>query len=84
MHPTDLLSQEHRAIEAKLNLLEQELRGGVFRSAIERAFFEEALDFFRNSRIAAYVKEENLLFPFAPGARHAGARWSDRGYAGGA
>jgi hemerythrin-like domain-containing protein len=64
MHPTDLLSQEHRAIEAKLNLLEHELRAVVSGAPLSRAFFEEALDFFRNFADGCHhAKEENLLFP---------------------
>jgi hemerythrin-like domain-containing protein len=64
MHPTDLLSQEHRAIESKLNLLEQELRAAVSGAPLNRAFFDETLDFFRNFADGCHhAKEENLLFP---------------------
>ncbi|HEY1340204.1 MAG TPA: hemerythrin domain-containing protein [Bryobacteraceae bacterium] len=64
MHPTDILSQEHRRIEARLDALEREIaaaeRGGPFR----RVFFEEALDFFRDFADGLHhAKEENLLFP---------------------
>jgi hemerythrin-like domain-containing protein len=64
MHPTDRLSQEHRAIEAKLNVLEKELRATVSGAPLRRAFFDEALDFFRNFADGCHhAKEENLLFP---------------------
>jgi len=64
MHPTEVLSQEHRLIEAKLAALEVEIRaveaGGEFR----REFYEEALDFFRHFADGCHhAKEENLLFP---------------------
>ena len=64
MHPTDFLSQEHRAIEARLNMLEHELRAVVAGASLNRAFFDEALDFFRNFADGCHhAKEENLLFP---------------------
>lgn len=61
MHPTDILSQEHRAIESRLDALEEQIQGD---GAFQRRFFDEALDFFRNFADGCHhAKEENLLFP---------------------
>ena len=61
MHPTDVLSQEHRIIESKLDELEQQLDGA---GPFPRRYFDEALDFFRNFADGCHhAKEENLLFP---------------------
>ncbi len=62
MHPTEILSQEHRAIEQRLNQMEAQIRAAG--SGFPRQFFEEALDFFRNFADGCHhAKEENLLFP---------------------
>jgi hemerythrin-like domain-containing protein len=64
MHPTDVLSQEHRAIEAKLDELEDRIRSIESGDPFPRPFFDEALDFFRNFADGCHhAKEENLLFP---------------------
>lgn len=64
MHPTEILSQEHRAIEVRLNALEAQIRTGESSGPFPREFFEEALDFFRNFADGCHhAKEENLLFP---------------------
>jgi hemerythrin-like domain-containing protein len=64
MHPADVLSQEHRIIEGKLDELEQQLRSIRAGEPFPRAFFDAALDFFRNFADGCHhAKEENLLFP---------------------
>ena|ERR1051326_4974126 len=64
MHPTEILSQEHRVIEQMLDALEQQIRAGAGEGPFSRRFFEEALDFFRNFADGCHhAKEENLLFP---------------------
>jgi hemerythrin-like domain-containing protein len=64
MHPTEILSQEHRAIEVRLDALEREVAACQGRGPFRRAFFEDALDFFRHFADGCHhVKEENLLFP---------------------
>jgi len=64
MHPTEILSQEHRAIEEKLNALEAEVVGSSGDASFRPEFFEEALDFFRHFADGCHhAKEENLLFP---------------------
>ena len=64
MHPTDVLSQEHRIIEARLTALELEIARISSGAPFELRFFEEALDFFRNFADGCHhAKEENLLFP---------------------
>ena len=64
MHPADVLSQEHRIIELKLDELERQLRRIRAGERFPRAFFDEALDFFRNFADGCHhAKEENLLFP---------------------
>jgi len=64
MHPTEILSREHRAIEARLNEMEARIRADEPGAAFPRAFFEEALDFFHNFADGCHhAKEENLLFP---------------------
>jgi hemerythrin-like domain-containing protein len=60
MHPTDILSNEHRYIETRLDEMEQQIAQRPF----ERAYFDEALDFFRHFADGCHhAKEENLLFP---------------------
>jgi len=64
MHPTEILSQEHRIIEARLDTLEAEINAAAGGAPFDRAFFEEALDFFRHFADGCHhAKEENLLFP---------------------
>ncbi|MBZ5579620.1 MAG: hemerythrin domain-containing protein [Acidobacteriia bacterium] len=64
MHPTEILSQEHRAIEVRLNDLEVRIRALEPAAIFPRAFFDEALDFFRHFADGCHhAKEENLLFP---------------------
>lgn len=64
MHPTDILSQEHRAIESMLDALEAQIRQAQSGGLFPRLFFDEALDFFRNFADGCHhAKEENLLFP---------------------
>ncbi len=61
MHPTEILSQEHRVIEGMLERLEEQMETT---QPFPRAFFDEALDFFRNFADGCHhAKEENLLFP---------------------
>jgi hemerythrin-like domain-containing protein len=64
MHPADVLSHEHRIIESKLDELELQLRRIHAGEPLSRAFFDDALDFFRNFADGCHhAKEENLLFP---------------------
>ena len=64
MHPTDVLSQEHRVIEGKLDELEREIAALRAGGPFPRQFLEEALDFFRHFADGCHhAKEENLLFP---------------------
>ena len=64
MHPTEVLSQEHRAIENMLGALEEQIRAAPAGQPFPRRFFDEALDFFRNFADGCHhAKEENLLFP---------------------
>ncbi len=64
MHPADVLSQEHRIIESKLDELEREIRRIEAGERFRRAYFDEALDFFRHFADGCHhAKEENLLFP---------------------
>jgi hemerythrin-like domain-containing protein len=64
MHPADVLSQEHRAIEARLDHLEQTIRAIHAGGAFSRKYFEDALDFFRDQADGRHhAKEEKLLFP---------------------
>jgi hemerythrin-like domain-containing protein len=64
MHPTDVLTQEHRAIEARLDQLEQTIRAIQAGGAFSRKYFEDALDFFRDQADGCHhAKEEKLLFP---------------------
>jgi hemerythrin-like domain-containing protein len=64
MHPTDVLSQEHRAIESMLDRLEAKIRETGPGRPFPRLFFDEALDFFRHFADGCHhAKEENLLFP---------------------
>jgi hemerythrin-like domain-containing protein len=64
MHPTDVLSQEHRVIESRLDRLEQEIAAIQRSGPFVRATFDEALDFFRNFADGCHhAKEEKLLFP---------------------
>lgn len=64
MHPTEILSQEHRVIEGMLNRLEERIAAAEAGEPFPRPFFEEALDFFRNFADGCHhAKEENLLFP---------------------
>jgi hemerythrin-like domain-containing protein len=64
MHPSDILSQEHRAIEGRLDHLEQTIRSIQAGGAFSRRYFEDALDFFRDQADGCHhAKEEKLLFP---------------------
>jgi hemerythrin-like domain-containing protein len=64
MHPTEVLSQEHRIIESRLDRLEEEVRKAQQGGPFPRAFLDEALDFFRHFADGCHhAKEENLLFP---------------------
>ena len=64
MHPTDILSQEHRAIESMLDALETQIRQAKSGGPFPRLFCDDALDFFRNFADGCHhAKEENLLFP---------------------
>ncbi len=64
MHPTEILSQEHRRIENMLDRLEEQIARTEAGQPFPRAFFDEALDFFRNFADGCHhAKEENLLFP---------------------
>src|ERR1051326_6848001 len=64
MLPTEVLSREHRAIEKMLAELEDEIRRAQAGGPFPRAFFDQALDFFRNFADGCHhAKEENLLFP---------------------
>lgn len=64
MHPTEILSQEHRIIEHMLDALEEQIRAMEAGQPFPRRFFDEALDFFRNFADGCHhAKEENLLFP---------------------
>jgi hemerythrin-like domain-containing protein len=64
MHPTDVLTGEHRTIEARLDALEQRIRAIRGGEPFSRAYFEESLDFFRDMADGCHhAKEEKLLFP---------------------
>ena len=64
MHPADILSQEHRTIEARLDELEHRIRATRSGEAFSRPYFEAALDFFRDEADHRHhAKEEALLFP---------------------
>ena len=64
MHPADILSQEHRAIEARLDALEERIHAIQGGERFSRPFFESALDFFRDEADGRHhAKEETLLFP---------------------
>lgn len=64
MHPTQILTDEHRVIEARLDQLEQETRAVRAGGAFSRRYFEELLDFFRDEADHCHhAKEEKLLFP---------------------
>lgn len=64
MHPTDILMQEHRAIEARLDGLEQRIRAIREGAVFSRPWFEDTLDFFRDQADRCHhAKEETLLFP---------------------
>jgi hemerythrin-like domain-containing protein len=64
MHPTEILSQEHRVIENRLDAVEDRIRATPAGEPFPRVFFDEALDFFRNFADGCHhAKEENLLFP---------------------
>src|ERR1041385_3430908 len=64
MHPTDVLIQEHRIIEGRLDELEEKLIDAGGGASFDRPFFDEALDFFRHFADGCHhAKEENLLFP---------------------
>jgi len=63
MHPTDVLSQEHRVIEGWLDEMERQIEASA-NGLFPRRFFDEALDFFRHFADGCHhSKEENLLFP---------------------
>ena len=64
MHPIEILSQEHRVIEARLDELELEIQALEAGQPLRRDWFEETLDFFRDfADRRHHAKEENLLFP---------------------
>jgi hemerythrin-like domain-containing protein len=64
MHPTDVLVQEHRAIEARLDSLEEHVRAIRDGAPLSRVWFESVLDFFRDQADGCHhAKEEKLLFP---------------------
>jgi hemerythrin-like domain-containing protein len=64
MHPTEILTEEHRIIENKLNEIEEHVRAVAGGQPLARRFFDEALDFFQNFADGCHhAKEENLLFP---------------------
>lgn len=64
MHPTDVLSNEHRVIEGRLDEMEERIAAGRSGRGFDRAYFDEALDFFRHFADGCHhAKEENLLFP---------------------
>lgn len=64
MHPTDVLSLEHRAIEARLDDLEKRIEAIQAGDPFSRTYFEAALDFFRDEADGRHhAKEERLLFP---------------------
>jgi hemerythrin-like domain-containing protein len=64
MHPTEVLSQEHRSIEKMLYAMEEQIRAARTGQPFPRRFFDEALDFFRNFADGCHhAKEERLLFP---------------------
>ena len=64
MHPTEILSHEHRAIEARLNEMEVQIHALAPGSTFPRAYLEDALDFFRHFADGCHhAKEENFLFP---------------------
>ena len=64
MHPTEILSQEHRAIEARMDELERQVAAARAGGPFPRRFLDEALDFFRYFADGCHhAKEENLLFP---------------------
>ena len=64
MHPTEILSQEHRAIENRMDEMEEQLRGLTPDQPFPRRFFDDALDFFRTFADGCHhAKEEKLLFP---------------------
>ncbi len=58
--PTQVLKDEHRVIEKVLDAMERALR----QDAVDRSFFEKALDFLRNFADGCHhAKEEEELFP---------------------
>ena len=58
--PTQVLKDEHRVIEKVLDAMERAL----CHDAVDRSFFEKALDFFRNFADGCHhAKEEEELFP---------------------
>ena len=64
MHPTEILSHEHRLIEARMKEMEARIRAAGAGAPFPTEFFEGALDFFRNFADSCHhAKEENLLFP---------------------
>jgi len=64
VHPTEVLSQEHRRIEQMMDALEEQVRKTEAGEPFPRRFFDNALDFFRNFADGCHhAKEENLLFP---------------------
>jgi hemerythrin-like domain-containing protein len=64
MHPTEVLSQEHRVIECRLDEMEERIGPPPGGRPFDRAYFDQALDFFRHFADGCHhAKEENLLFP---------------------
>lgn len=58
--PIQILKDEHRVIEKVLDAMELAIR----HQSMDRSFFEDALDFFRNFADGCHhAKEENELFP---------------------
>ena len=64
MHPTQVLTEEHRTIEARLDKLEQRIEAIRAGEAFSRPYFEDTLNFFRDEADHRHhAKEEKLLFP---------------------
>ena len=85
MHPTEVLSNEHRVIECRLDEMEGRIAAGRRGRGFDRAYFDEALDFFRHFADGCHhAKEENLLFPLLKERGMPVAGRTDRLHAGGA
>ncbi len=63
MQPTEILRQEHRIIEGMLALLQRAAAGLERGEEVDRALFEQAIDFIRNfADRYHHAKEEGALF----------------------